>query len=221
MPPRISPHRLSQPTSVQCFRTRPQLHPKPVVPTLRRHEFHTTPPQCTRLRRNMYAWLRGPGKVFRNPLPGSSNYLSAYDKQGQLLRARQNERDSPEQQDPELDESEESIQARERQAGVAEEDVARRAGQRERRRRERQEMEERGGLPKERASDLRPYPLNREFRSQPVLSQALREHIYELVVEQGVDLKSVSAQYGVDIRRVAAVVRLMGVEKEWTKEVSS
>lgn len=168
----------------------------------------------------MFAWLHGPGKVFRNPLPGSSNYLSAYDKQGQLLRARQNEIESQNESDAELDEGEDVIQARELEEGVSQEEVSRRAAQREKRRLEKQEREERGGLPKERQGDLRPYPLNREFRSQPVLSQELREKIYELVVEQGYDLKAVSATFGVDVRRVAAVVRLMSVEREWVKEVS-
>lgn len=34
----------------------------------------------------MFGWLNGPGAVFRDPLPGSTNYLGAYDKKGQLLR---------------------------------------------------------------------------------------------------------------------------------------
>lgn len=165
----------------------------------------------------MFAWLKGPGKAFRNPLPGSSNYLSAYDKQGQLLRARQNDSDDGKPNDAELDEAEEVIKAREREEGVAEEDIIRRSGQRERRR---SELEERGGIPKERISDLRPYPLNRDFRSQPVLSEELRQQIYKMVVEAGHDLKAVSAAFGVDIRRVAAVVRLMTIERQWVDQVS-
>lgn len=34
----------------------------------------------------MFTWLNGPGAAFRDPLPGSTNYLSAYDKKGQLNR---------------------------------------------------------------------------------------------------------------------------------------
>lgn len=34
----------------------------------------------------MFAWLEGPGESFRLPLPRSTNYLSAYDKRGKLLR---------------------------------------------------------------------------------------------------------------------------------------
>lgn len=168
----------------------------------------------------MFAWLRGPGKSLRNPLPGSSNYLSAYDRQGQLLRARQNEEDEQKQDEFDVDEAEEAIQTREREAGVGEEEILERAEQRELRRTARVEAEQRDGIPKERQSDLRPYPLNRDFRSQPVLSEELRKQIHHLVAERGVDLKSVSAAFGVDIRRVAAVVRLMEVENQWVKEVS-
>ena len=81
-------------------------------------------------------------------------------------------------------------------------------------------MEERGGVPRESGRDLRPYPLNREFRSQSVLSEELRGKIFEMVGEGGHDLKAVSAAFGVDVRRVAAVVRLGSLEREWVKEVS-
>ena len=68
---------------------------------------------------------------------------------------------------------------------------------------------------------MRPYPLNQQFRSQTVLSEELREKIYELIVRERIDLKSVSATFGVDIRRVAAVVRLKSLEKQWVAEVST
>lgn len=38
----------------------------------------------------MFAWLEGPGESFRHPLPNSTNYLSAYDKRGKLLRQGEN-----------------------------------------------------------------------------------------------------------------------------------
>ena len=34
----------------------------------------------------MFAWLNGVGKVFRDPLPGSTNYLNAYYPDGTLVR---------------------------------------------------------------------------------------------------------------------------------------
>lgn len=222
MPPRVPSHRLSAPFTSQCCRSASQ----PVVeahnqPT---RQFHDTPRNATRLRRNMFAWLKGPGKAFRDPLPSSTNYLSAYDKSGNLLRARQENsprRQRSESDEAELDEDEEDIQKRELESGASEEDVQKRAENRARRRQEKQELEARGGIPKERLGDLRPYPLNQQFRSQPVLSEELREKIYELVVLDRLDLKSVSATFGVDIRRVAAVVRLKSVEKQWMEQVST
>lgn len=173
----------------------------------------------------MFAWLNGPGKVFRDPLPGSTNYLSAYDRQGNLLRLSRNNRDNnnnaqQSSPDAELDEDEDTLQARELEQGVPEEEVARRSDLRAKKRLEIEELEERDGVPKEKERDMRPYPLNREFRSQAVLSEELRERIYELIVQDGIDLKSVSAAFGVDIRRVAAVVRLKSLEKVWMQEVS-
>ena len=166
----------------------------------------------------MYAWLNGPGKVFRDPLPSSTNYLSAYDRRGQLIRGKREEQ--AKYDDPELDENEATIQERELKEGVPEATVKKRAAVRERKRQERREMAERGGVPKERERDMRPYPLNQQFRSQPVLSEELRDKIYEQIVEEGRDIKDVSATYNVDIRRVAAVVRLKSLEKLWVAEVS-
>ncbi len=169
----------------------------------------------------MFAWLDGPGSVFRNPLPNSSNYLSAYDKQGNLTRARQYETEQLKRSYADLDEPEEFIVEREREDELSQEEMTKRADQRARRRVERRELEARDWLPKEQARDLRPYPLNRQFRSQAVLSEELRQKIHELVAERGIDIKAVSASFGVDIRRVAAVVRLVAVEKKWVEEVSS
>ncbi|KAI4786165.1 hypothetical protein E4T44_13938, partial [Aureobasidium sp. EXF-8845] len=78
--------------------------------------------------------------------------------------------------------------------------------------------EDRNKIPRERASDLRPYPLNNDFRSQAVLSEELRQEIYKKIVVEKVDLSTVSALYGVDMRRVAAVVRLKTVENNWVVE---
>ncbi|KAH7158265.1 eukaryotic mitochondrial regulator protein-domain-containing protein [Dactylonectria estremocensis] len=60
-----------------------------------------------------------------------------------------------------------------------------------------------------------PFPLNPLFRSQPVLDDTSRELIWEKVTVRGDSIKSVSAEMGVDVRRVAAVVRLKEVEKQW------
>ncbi|KAH8648383.1 eukaryotic mitochondrial regulator protein-domain-containing protein [Xylariales sp. PMI_506] len=60
-----------------------------------------------------------------------------------------------------------------------------------------------------------PFPLNPEFKSSPVLSDGARELIWKKVMQQGETIKAVSAELGVDITRVAAVVRLKEVEKDW------
>lgn len=72
--------------------------------------------------------------------------------------------------------------------------------------------------PKERLSDLYPFPLNQAFKSEAVLSEELREELYRQVVVRKMDLQGVSAAYGVDMRRVAAVIRLKTIEKQWIEE---
>lgn len=66
----------------------------------------------------------------------------------------------------------------------------------------------------------RPFPANPYFKSQPVLSEGSREIIYKDVMEKGLPVKAVSAKYNVDVRRVAAVIRLKEIEKRWIREVS-
>ncbi|KAF4965702.1 hypothetical protein FZEAL_10735 [Fusarium zealandicum] len=63
-----------------------------------------------------------------------------------------------------------------------------------------------------------PFPLNPLFRSQPVLDDTTRELIYEKVTRRGDSLKAVSAEMHIDVRRVAAVVRLKEVEKQWVAD---
>lgn len=65
-----------------------------------------------------------------------------------------------------------------------------------------------------------PFPNNPLFRSEPVLSDEARERIWEAVMKHGMPLKAVSAQFSVDMRRVAAVVRMKEIEKKWEREVS-
>lgn len=64
-----------------------------------------------------------------------------------------------------------------------------------------------------------PFPLNRNFSSQSVLSEELREEIWARVVLGRKSVKVVSAELGVDMNRVGAVVRLKTVEKEWMRKV--
>ena len=75
-------------------------------------------------------------------------------------------------------------------------------------------------LPPETARDWAPFPLNRAFISQPVLSDELCEEIWLRVMKDEKTVREVSAELGVEMRRVGAVVRLKEVEKEWERLVS-
>ena len=150
--------------------------------------------------------------------------MSAYDKYGKLLRtARRGKRDTENVTETEEVipvEAEAEVQRQEEEEGLDEEERQTRFEQRAAARERKAEVENRGGLPKERPSDLRPFPLNHQFRSQPVLSENLREEIYRQVVEKKMEISTVSAAFSVDLRRVAAVVRLKTIEKQWLEEVS-
>jgi hypothetical protein len=73
-------------------------------------------------------------------------------------------------------------------------------------------------LPPETVEDLRPFPQNKYFRSQPVLSEGLREAIYQRVTKEGASVSLASVEFGVSNERVGAVVRLKQVEKEWVAQ---
>lgn len=66
---------------------------------------------------------------------------------------------------------------------------------------------------------LRPFPSNPAFISQPVLSEEARELIWNKVMVKWEGIKAVSAELGVDQRRVAAVVRMKEMEKDWEAKV--
>ena len=162
----------------------------------------------------MFRWLNGPGSAFRNPLPGSTNYLNAYDRNGRLVRAenrsprqlnreKEDKKDEEEEEDKEADEDGGILPARTKKVQGA------------------RVTDTKDGppLPKESAEDLMPFPMNRQFRSQRVLSEELKDAIYERVMEEGSSVRNVSAALGVEMNRVAAVVRLKAVEKQWEKEV--
>ena len=61
--------------------------------------------------------------------------------------------------------------------------------------------------------------MNPQFQSDRVLDEKARELIWEKVMRQGETLKAVSAELGVDLTRVAAIVRLKEVEKDWISKV--
>lgn len=140
----------------------------------------------------MFSWLNGPGANFRNPLPGSTNYLNAYDPNGRLVRATNRERRS-DSEDPE-----------DGAAGLSTE----------------QNLQGDKPIPKESLDDLMPFPMNRQFRSQPVLSEDFRDEIFKRW-QNGDSVRRVSANLQVEMRRVGAVIRLKAVEEQWKTQVCS
>lgn len=145
--------------------------------------------------------------------------MGAYDKTGNLLRTRNRRGDEEEEVEADGEKkSEEEIARQEEEAGLDEFERQQRKEQREAEAADEKENR-RSKLPKERDADLRPFPLNQSFRSQQVLSDELREEVYRKVAEEGQNIQTVSAVYGIEMRRVAAVVRLKTVEKDWLKQV--
>lgn len=67
--------------------------------------------------------------------------------------------------------------------------------------------------------DKVPFPSNPSFKNHPVLSEYARESIYQRVFNRDEPIKVVSADLGVDHRRVAAIVRMKEIEKDWERKV--
>ena len=146
----------------------------------------------------MLRWLANQGQSFHQPIPGSTNYLSAYNAKGELYRAIAS-RDSDQMK-------------KEDEAAVdkAKLDPTQGGGLRGR---------EGTSLPRQSLRDLRPFPRNPDFVSQPVLSEELRQVIWERIMKDGQSVREVSAFFGIEMSRVGAVVRLMEIEKEWERTV--
>ena len=144
----------------------------------------------------MFKWLNGPGVNFKNPLPGSTNYLNAYDYSGELIRVKDRGERKPSDDDTPATEDAEMPST--------------------------SEMNLQGNkpIPKESLDDLMPFPQNRQFRSQPVLSEEFKDEIYERVVRQGQHIRRVCNDLHVDMARVGAVVRLKAIEEQWKQQVS-
>jgi hypothetical protein len=165
----------------------------------------------------------------KEPLPDSTNYLGAYDRFGNLVRAgpgwqrKSAEKKAQEQEQPvapaKIEESEVE-KAPEGQENLDELEAAILSGEAEEKDAKAKAEEDDGKLPPETAEDLRPFPQNQYFRSQPVLSEDLREAIYQRVKRDGATVSLASVEFGVSNERVGAVVRLKQMEKEWIAQVS-
>ena len=165
----------------------------------------------------MFSWLNGPGSAFRHPLPGSTNYLNAYDRNGRLARAKDR---SPHRLNQGKEEKKDDEEEEDKGADEVDEDGQILPTRKKTVQGARVTNPKDGPpLPKERPEDLMPFPMNRQFRSQSVLSEELKDEIYERIMEEGSSVRNVSAILGVEMNRVAAVVRLKAVEKQWEKEV--
>ncbi|KAF2438411.1 hypothetical protein P171DRAFT_436902 [Karstenula rhodostoma CBS 690.94] len=214
MPPRLrSPN---FPSVSSCPSVRPQSIAQPARTA--RDFSQSSCRQVTQRRRKFYAWLNGPGRALKQPLPGSTNYLGAYDKFGNLVRGTLPEK-TPDKPKPKEGEAatqggaegeaaaavEGQESADELEAAVREHEKAERASKKD----------SDQTLPPETLEDLRPFPLNKFFRSQPVLSEELREAIYQFVVKEGKTVPLASITFGVSNERVGAVVRLKQMEKQW------
>ncbi|KAF2715481.1 hypothetical protein K504DRAFT_457642 [Pleomassaria siparia CBS 279.74] len=208
MPPRLHPSTFSSAVTT-CSSLRPQCVSQPAR-TCR--EFSQTPCQrVTKRRRMFYEWLNTTGAALKEPIPGSTNYLGAYDKFGNLIRAspgwsRKRKDDQPKVEEPASTTDQPGGQEIEDELEIS----VRRSEQRKVK-----NKDDENELPPETAEDLRPFPMNKYFRSQPVLSEELREAIYQRVKQDGATVALASVEFGVSNERVGAVVRLKQMEKEW------
>jgi hypothetical protein len=158
--------------------------------------------------------MNSTGASLKEPIPGSTNYLGAYDKFGNLVRAAPGwQRDKVgEKKVPEKVESETL-------GGQEVVDELEMSVRRDAQKKSKPQKEDDNALPPETAEDLRPFPMNKHFRSQPVLSEDLREAIYQRVKRDGATVSLASVEFGVSNERVGAVVRLKQLEKEWIAQV--
>lgn len=171
--------------------------------------------------------MNGPGRALKDPLPGSTNYLGAYDRYGNLVRAgpgwhrgaaNKDVKDADAQSETNA-ETPEAEKAPEGQESLDELEAAIRTEGAQEKESKPAKEESNDQLPPETAEDLRPFPLNEYFRSQPVLSEELREAIYNRVKKDGATVSLASVEFGVSNERVGAVVRLKQMEKEWIAQV--
>lgn len=148
----------------------------------------------------MWRWIDGPGSQLKYPRQNSTNYLGAYDREGNLVRVKfaRADENKDENQEPNSGEG----------ATTEPSDV------------DRITSAKNDAIP-ETLEDLRPFPLNPYFRSEAVLSEELRREIYRRVVEQGKTIREVSIDLSVEMSRVGAVVRLMTIEQDWIRKVST
>ncbi|KHJ30791.1 putative tyrosine phosphatase protein [Erysiphe necator] len=158
-----------------------------------------------RMRREMFKWINRVGKNLKDPLHNSTNYLSAYSVSGNL-------RGVEERTVEHLRKVEEIKTLIKERPDIKEEK------QIELNRLEEQYSLESKILPAPTRRDMMPFPANKDFISEPVLGPWLQNEIWADVMNRGLTVREVSSLRGVEMGRVAAVVRLLEVEKSWKEK---
>ena len=145
----------------------------------------------------MWDWMNRAGRNFQQPRAGQqTNYLSAYDPKTKFSVPRN-----------------ESVARTTTAAGpdTGDSDALEAAA-----------VEETGSRRRRAgpsSTELQPFPMNREFVSQSILSETLRLEVWKRVQVDKKSVRQVSVELGIDMRRVGAVVRLVEVEKRMRAEV--
>ncbi|KAH8712006.1 eukaryotic mitochondrial regulator protein-domain-containing protein [Phaeosphaeriaceae sp. PMI808] len=226
MPPRLPSAKLSTSAAASTFSCCSFVRPQCISQSTRlsRDFSQSSCQQITLRRRKFYEWMNGPGRQLKEPLEGSTNYLGAYDRYGNLVRAgpgwqrnstkKARDEEQPEKKAEEVKTGADAEQAPQGQEDLDELEAAVREGEAQEKEAKQKDKDDET-LPPETAEDLRPFPLNPYFRSQPVLSEDLREAIYQRVKRDGATVSLASVEFGVSNERVGAVVRLKQMEKEW------
>ncbi|RMZ88939.1 hypothetical protein DV736_g3830, partial [Chaetothyriales sp. CBS 134916] len=174
-------------------------------------------PRRTRLRRQMRLWLETTGALLKDPLLGKTNYLSGINAAGQRIA------DGPagdvDRRGASQEASEQNGDNNASKGGDETED-ARNLEQHAVDDSQASEAKMSRGRTKMDANTqtLMPFPLNPHFISQSIPSEALRVEVWRRVQEEKKSIRQVSVELGVEMRRVAAIVRLMELEKNMIRQ---
>jgi hypothetical protein len=188
---------------------------------------HTIPISCqrhfsqswavrTQQRDDMWAWFAGAGKQFKRPTGVGPIYLGEASRRG-----RQRDDENEQQVEEELEEESNASSNAPAAEEVAVQDGAHLSPAKQRAstlRRMSNAANE--SSTQNRRQPLRPFPENMYFHSEPVLGEDLREAIFERVKVRGFSVREASEFFKVSMERIAAVVRMKQMERNWLKEVS-
>lgn len=158
-----------------------------------------------RMRREMFKWLNRVGKNLQEPINDSTNYLSAYSVNGNIRRVEERT-------------VEHLRKVEEIKTLIKDNPDLKEEKQNELNRLEEQYSIESKKIPAPTRRDMMPFPANKDFVSEPVLGPWLQNEIWADVTVRGMTVREVSSLRGVEMNRVAAVIRLLEVEKAWKEQ---